>query len=128
MPLFSRMVCTGSRQRLLLESQLSRKLSQNPPHAAFVQSRSPGNFHERQPLPLEFQDFVMSRRAKRQHLLPKIVGLRPFAGARLACRREFVRIGAGQRLFEPESRTMLADPIDKAVPSCLDEKGAQMGN
>ena len=86
------------------QCQLSRQLSQDAADAPFMHPEALGNFGQQQSLPPQSQQFVMLRRAKYEHSLPQLIGLRHLAGARLPRCRQTLDFTAGRLLASRAGR------------------------
>ena len=114
-------------ERLPVERELPGELPQDPAYAPLVQSGAARDLHEGETLALQFQNIVVRRGAKREHLLPEFVRRGRFAGTRLTCGRQFFRVDDGKRFLTLHGCVMLAHAIDEAMAGNLDEKGTQVG-
>ena len=87
-----------------------------------MQTDAFGNLRQQIALPAQFENLVMLRRARRQHLPPEIVGDGDFARPRLIRGR----MSIVQRLLALCRSPMLPDAIDEPIARGDIEKAAQM--
>ncbi len=104
------------------QGEITGEIAQDAPDTARVQAGALGQFRHGQALSFEVQQFLVLRRAKGQHFVPKLLGLKQFRSMRLLATRHLASVQARQPLFFLEGHSVFAKTIVKAVACRLNEE------